>query len=69
MTKYRDAPPSYSRVEVLWDLSKKGDIWWGVKFLKAMEVLIPDILAAGTIMYDQVHSYGTESGDVALINN
>lgn len=60
-TKCRDVPPCSSRIGVLWDFPKKKEIWWDAKVLKVTEILIGDVLAVGTIIYDRQHTYETEA--------
>lgn len=60
--KYRDFPPPSSRIEVLWELLKKGEVWWTPKFSVTV-VLIENVLAVGATNYDQLLSYERESPD------
>lgn len=69
VSKYQDVPASSSGIEVLWDLSKKGEIWWGDKVVKYLQVLNEDVLAVGIIINDQLLYYETESADVEFIDD
>lgn len=64
-----DLQPFSSIIEVLCDLPRKGEVYWCSKALKAMEVRIGDVLAVGTIVYNQLLSNETESGDVEFIDD